>query len=81
MYIGVDMIVHFVDGVHHAARFLCGGGIVEVYQGVFVYLAFQYGEILTVHTLGIWGGLCLAVAEAAALAGIEFAAEPVFDKM
>lgn len=81
MYVGVDMIIHLVNGIYHTARFLCGGSIVEVYERPLVYLAFQYGEILTVHALGIWGGLCLVVAEAAALAGIEFTAETVFDKV
>lgn len=88
MYVGVDMIIHLVNGIYHTARFLCGGSIVEVYQRMLVHLAFQYGEILTVHVLVsdsvqvlFLKGLCLVVAEAAALAGIEFTAETVFDKV
>ena len=81
VHIGINVIVLVRYSLYHYTRFLCGGSIVEVYERPLVYLAFQYGEILTVHALGIWGGLCLVVAEAAALAGIEFTAETVFDKV
>ena len=45
VYVAVEVGVVVAYGVDHTARFLRGGGVVEVYKGVVVYLGVEYLEI------------------------------------
>ena len=47
VHIGIGRIVLLTLRLHHAARFLGGGGIVEIYQWATIDLGGQYGKLGT----------------------------------
>ena len=47
MYVGIYVQIFLTHGIQHTQRFLRGSRIVQINQWLTIYLAAQYGEILT----------------------------------